>query len=540
MRRRSFLNGLIASAALSVFSLRRARGQAWSGYTFRHGVASGDPLDDGVILWTRVSGANSGALKVTWEVARDPDMLRIVQRGDAWTDDDRDYTVKADVRGLRPGAVYYYRFEVYGAVSEVGRTRTLPEGHVEQARFAVVSCSNHPYGFFHAYREIANRDDLDGVVHLGDYIYEYGLGGYGTEYAEALDRAPEPPTELLTLHDYRLRHAQYKADVDSRAMHARHPLIAVWDDHEIANDAFWHGAENHEEQDGDFEARARAAVRAYFEWMPIRGRADGADTRIFRTFEYGDLLSLVMLDTRLYGRDRQPDVPVGDEQLDLETIMGRRSDADKQMLGQRQQQWLRGKLQGSRSTWQVIGQQVLLAPVYSPDLEPLLDPEGEYAISEEQLMASIAMSKSNPPLLLDTWNGYPAAREALLADLQDHARNPVVLTGDLHTSMCNEVIADGDDKPVTVEFMVTSVTSPGFAEYLPERRPNAISDAAIELNPWVKYMETNRRGWMCFTIDHEQCEAEWHLLDTVHKTGYTSTVDRQHAVRAGQIEKGVT
>jgi len=538
MRRRSFLGSLASVLSSGLFASRSAQAQSWSGYGFGHGVASGDPLEDGMVLWTRVSGARSGPLRVDWEIARDPEMLRTVQRGEVWTDENRDYTVKAYVHRLKPGTTYFYRFSAYGARSPVGRTRTLPSGDVGRVKLAVVSCSNHPYGYFHAYREIARREDVDAVVHLGDYIYEYPMGGYATERAGALGRVPEPTHELLTLDDYRRRHAQYKADPDSQAMLAAHPLIAVWDDHEIANDAWQRGAENHQGGEGSFQARADAAVRAYFEWMPIRGQGRGASTRIFRSFRYGDLLSLTMLDTRLYGRDRQPDVAVGSESLTREQVAAAMRDPTRHLLGPYQERWLRHTLTKSNTTWQFIGQQVMVAPMRSPDLGPLVDRDKPSMLPAGVLDHNIALSRGNPPLLLDTWDGYPVARERFLAMLAEVAANPVVLSGDLHTSMANELRRSGANAPTAVEFMTSSVTSPGFAEYLPERRPGAIRDAAIELNPWVKYMETDRRGWLCLTVTPEECLGEWHLLDTVHERQYSATVDRRLAVRAGEVGRG--
>lgn len=539
MLRRSFVRGLFASLAFSLFGTQRSCTRPSGAYEFAHGVASGDPLHDGVVLWTRVSGAKGEPLTVGWEIAEDSAMQRVVRRGDVSTGDDRDYTVKADVRGLDAGVEYYYRFAVDGSYSPVGRTRTLPGGHIDAASFAVVSCSNYPYGFFHAYRDIAEQEDLLAVIHLGDYIYEYGMGEYATEFAEALGRVPQPAGEVRTLNDYRRRHAQYKADPDSRAMLARHPLIAVWDDHEIANDAWRNGAQNHQADDGDFHVRVDAAVQAYFEWMPIRGQAAGSATRIFRSFECGDLLSLTMLDTRLYGRDRQPDVPASGETLSREAIADSMRDPDRHLLGAQQERWLNDTLGKAETTWQFVGQQVLVAPLRSPDLEPLLDRDRPSMLAPEALDHNIELSKSNPPLLLDTWDGYPPARERFLAILAGSAPNPVVLSGDLHTSMATELTPLGAERPVAAEFMTTSVTSPGFAEYLPERHPGAVRDAVIELNPWVKYMETDRRGWLRMTVDHDECVGEWRLLDTVHERGYTVSTDNRLALRAGEIDKGL-
>ena len=536
MLRRTFVSLLVGGLLAVLGGCRPIKPGAARKYEFRHGVASGDPLQHGVIIWTRVSGAESEPVTVNWQVATDPEMTVTIASGAIVTGPDRDYTVKADVRGLPPGRRLYYRFSVGGSDSPLGRTRTLPEGSIEKATFAVVSCSNYPTGYFHAYREIARRDDVDAVLHLGDYLYEYGLGEYGTEYAEALGRIPEPTGELSSLADYRRRHAQYKADPDSREMLAAHPLIAVWDDHEIANDAWRDGAENHDEGEGDWQERARVAIQAYLEWMPVRATAAGHETRIFRDFRYGDLLTLIMLDTRIYGRDRQPIVSEDMRPEDVAAVLG---DTDRDLLGAVQSSWLRDTLaDADATTWQVLGQQVLVSPVRAPDLEPLLDPDGPTPLSPEFLESSIRMSKQNPPILLDTWDGYAAARERLLADLRS-AANPVILSGDLHTSIAGNLVPAGAEEPVAVEFMTTSVTSPGFAEYLPERRPGAVRDATLEMNPDLAYMETDRRGWLCMTFTRTDCTGEWHLLDGIRSADYHVTVDKRLAVQAGRVAEGL-
>ena len=537
MLRRNFLRAIVGVLVASLAGLRAGPARAAAALRFDHGVASGDPLSDGIILWTRVSGASEGSLPVRWLLASDPDMKRIVHHGIAWTDDWADYTVKADVRGLAPGTTFHYCFEIDGVRSPVGRTRTLPGGAVASARFAVVSCSNHPAGYFNVYRDIALDGTLDAVIHLGDYIYEYGMGEYATEHAERLGRIPEPMGEVTTLDDYRRRHAQYKADPDSIAMHARHPLVAVWDDHEIANDAWRGGAQNHQDGEGGWEERRDAALRAWFEWMPVRGVPEGANTRIFRRFRYGDLVSLIMLDTRLYGRDRQADA--GDT-VTQESVSAALADPERRMLGHRQEGWLRRTLRADAdTTWQVIGQQVMLAPVFAPELGPLLDLERPSMLPREQLDHYIALSKGNPPMVLDTWNVYPFARESLLADLQELAPNPVVLSGDLHTSMASNVHRHGAEEPVTVEIMPPAVSSPGFDEYLPLREPGALSDAAMRVNPAVRYMDTRHRGWVRLAVTGDECTAEWHLVDTVYSRDYSTEVAARFSVAAGKVTAGL-
>jgi alkaline phosphatase D len=534
--RRKFIRVLAGSTIFSWAGFRASKASAATA-RFDHGVASGDPLSDRVILWTRVSNFNDEPAIVNWKIASDSGMNSVVNQGTYVTGPESDYTVKVDADKLPSGRILWFQFEIDGVLSPVGRTKTAATGSLEAARFAVVSCANHPYGYFHAYREIANRDDLDAVIHLGDYIYEYGMGGYATEKAEELDRIPEPSTEAISLSDFRRRHAQYKADADSIAMHGQHPLIAIWDDHEIGNDSWRGGAENHQDDEGTWANRRDSAIQAYLEWMPIRAAHYSEDTKIFRRFEYGDLLSLLMLDTRIYGRDRQPDV--GDD-VTVESVTAAMGNPERRVLGRRQEGWLRRNLQASEGfTWQIIGQQILVSPVRTPDLEPLLDLDGESMLSIEQLKQYIGLSKSNPPMLLDTWDGYPSARQDFLKDLYEYATNPVVLSGDLHTPLAGNLIPWGHQNPVAVEFMTGSVTSPGFAEYFPERERGGIREATLELNPSLSYLETEWRGWMCLSVTRETCTAEWHLLDTVHSESYRSEMMKRLAVRAGYISDGI-
>lgn len=240
---------------------------------FLHGVASGDPLADRVVLWTRVTGdADAPAeIPVSWVIAEDPALKRIVGAGVTLTSQDVDFTVKIDAEGLKAEKTYYFRFRSLGHSSPIGRTKTLPKKDraLERLRLAFASCSNYPYGFFNAYGAIAQRPDLDAVLHLGDYLYEYANGEYGD--GSAIGRVPNPDREIVSLADYRARHAQYKTDPDLQEAHRQHPFIVVWDDHETTNNSWRDGAENHQPEEGDFQARKAAAIQAYFEWMPLRG-----------------------------------------------------------------------------------------------------------------------------------------------------------------------------------------------------------------------------------------------------------------------------
>jgi alkaline phosphatase D len=402
MQRRGFLKILLAGLLTIAAGVRSRLALASKPRVFLHGIASGDPLQDRVILWTRITVDNAPRVDVAWRVAEDREMKRLIARGRTRTDASRDFTVKVDVRGLPAGRTLYYQFTAADEHSAIGRTRTLPDGQTEMARLAVVSCSNYPAGFFNVYRDVAGRSDLDAVLHLGDYIYEYGMGGYGTRDAEALGRIPQPVTELHSLQDYRQRYAQYKSDPDSQAMLASLPLIAVWDDHELANDSWRHGAEGHSPDEGAWAARYRAAIQAYFEWMPIRGKPKGGKTRIFREFRFGNLASLLMLDTRFYGRDPQPSVGANVTQDSIAAAM---ADPNRRMLGPTQERWLRKRLKRANDTrWQLIGQQVLVSRMTSPDLEPLVDPDRPSEFSKERLQRIIERSKDNPPSVLDSWD----------------------------------------------------------------------------------------------------------------------------------------
>lgn len=278
---------------------------------FDYGVASGDPLQNAVILWTHVTPLDEDdrlePIPVRWVVADDAELEDIVAEGEAPATAATDFTVKVDAKGLTPGQNYYYGFSVGNQNSPTGQTKTLPGSKTERVKLAVVSCSNYPAGYFNVYRAIAQRDDIDTVVHLGDYFYEYGADGFGGETGKALGRISDPAHEIVSLDDYRTRHAQYRNDPDLQEMTARHPMIAVWDDHETANNSYMQGAQNHDESEGDWEIRKAAAIRAYHEWLPIRAPDPSQLERTYRSFQYGDLATLIMLDTRLVGRDKQID-----------------------------------------------------------------------------------------------------------------------------------------------------------------------------------------------------------------------------------------
>jgi alkaline phosphatase D len=302
--RRSVLAGI--GATFGAIALRGHEVVADAAAHFTHGIASGDPLQDRVILWTRVIPGNGQDHHISgsWEVSKDSTFQSIISSGTFKTSAEHDYTVKVDATGLTAGNQYYYRFVAKGINSPIGKTKTLPSNSVKDLKFAVVSCSNYPQGYFNVYGEIAKRD-FDAVLHLGDYIYEYAEGVYSNPEAIEKGRSVKPTHEITKLEDYRMRYGIYRTDEDLQAIHQAHPFINVWDDHEIANDTWENGAENHTEDEGPFGARRRAAIQAFYEWLPIRENDPDLTGEIYRTFNFGDLASLIMLDTRLIGRDEQ-------------------------------------------------------------------------------------------------------------------------------------------------------------------------------------------------------------------------------------------
>jgi alkaline phosphatase D len=472
------------------------RGAAPASDLFRHGVASGDPLADRVILWTRVTAPGAASVPVRWRIARDPALRQIVAEGAAEASPERDFTLKVDAAGLEAGTSYWYGFEAAGAASPVGRTRTLPGAGAERLRLAFVSCANITQGYFNAYADLARRGDLDFVLHLGDYIYEYANGSYGD--GRALGRVPEPDRELLTLADYRTRYAHYRRDPDLQALHARHPLIAAPDDHEIANDAWRGGAQNHQEaSEGSYAERRAAAVRAYREWLPLReeGMAgpEARDPRLWRSFRVGGLAELLMLETRLAGRDRPC---AGDAECS--------ADPARSLLGAEQERWLRERLSASKRegvAWRLLGQQVLFGQVRTAE-------------------GGIWMP--------DTWGGFPAARERVLAHLREHAiDNVVVLSGDVHSSWALELASDPFDPGVydpatgrgslAVELVCPAVSS---APPVRDRADATEREAGSrERLPHLRYVDLWQRGYGLLDLDRRRARAEWWHVDGVEERG---------------------
>ena len=523
---------------------------------FMYGVASGDPLADRVMLWTHARfPSHSDAVELRYEVADDAGFKSIVATGKATAGPATGYTAKVDATGLAPGKTYYYRFTNGWVFSPVGRTRTLPVA-ATAVKFAVMSCANYPAGLFNVYAEVA-RSDAQFAVHLGDYIYEYDAAGYASAGAAALGRSSLPANELLTLDDYRQRHAQYKSDADSKAMHARLPMIAVWDDHEIANDTYKDGAQNHSvATEGSWQARKAAALQAYHEWMPIRTGAD--PSRIYRSFNFGQLLSLHMLDTRLVGRDVQVDI------AELAGLAGAAKQAaamatfsspTRQLLGAEQLAWLSNQMAGSTATWQVLGQQVLmarlefpvsvLAALNSTDTSPAAQAAGAAAVTayltakatpaaqRTPEQAALMNPQLNPKLgyNLDAWDGYIVARETVLGTALALGKKLVTLAGDTHNAWHSDLTLMGLSNPalanvkVGEEFATSSVSSPGLESYLalPSAQVKGIFEGVVDDLNWL---DPSRRGYLVMSFTATEAKGEWVFVDTISSRSYVATVGK--------------
>jgi len=499
---------------------------------FAHGVASGDPLPHAVVLWTRVTptaasrpGSGKGPqVAVRWEVARDARFRHVVRRGVFRTGPSRDHTVKVDVGGLDPATWYHYRFVVDrsdGPVrSRVGRTRTAPaaDSRPERLRLGFASCANFPDGFFAAYRGLAERDDLHAVVHLGDYLYESGSSGL---------RAHQPAHEIVTLADYRQRHAQYKTDPDLQAAHAKFPWIVTWDDHEVTNDAYRDGAENHDPGEGSYARRRARAHRAYDEWMPARldgTAALGDGTRLYRRLRFGRLAELSMLDLRSY-RDQQVAVPGLDTSVD---------DPDRTITGEAQLRWLTDGLDNDRAQWKLVGTSVMFAPLKVaalPDdvvaaintLTPLLAQDGVYANA-------------------DQGDGYTADRRTVLEHLQSQkVSDTVFLTGDIHSAWAIDIPVDAGTYPLTgtaaVEFVCTSVTSDNLKDVLgtpPRSAPNLAAEQVIlAANQHIKYLNFDDHGFCVLDVTAERTQCDWFIIGSRANRRSKVTWTRSFATRSG-------
>ncbi|NUF43568.1 alkaline phosphatase D family protein [Acinetobacter pittii] len=517
---------------------------------FLHGVASGDPLQDKVILWTRLTPVDfSAPLKVTWEIATDDQFKQNLKTGTVQTNKTDDFTVKVDATGLQAGMTYYYRFRFGSKVSPVGQTKTLPVT-TNKVSFAVCSCSNYPAGYFYVYREMA-KQNVDVVIHLGDYIYEYGADGYATEDAAKLGRTlpSDNNKEIIKLDDYRKRYALYRQDKDLQAVHQRHPFIVIWDDHELANDTWREGGENHQSNEGPFLERKLAALQAYFEWMPIRPVSSTDHLNIYRQFNFGSLVQLTMLDTRIIARDKQleyTDYMIASG-LDAQKFQADLTDPKRTLMGYTQRDWLVDKLKQSTATWNVIGQQVLMSKMWIP--AELLASLGQItsggtspdtlakmnAQITELVILKLRLEQGDPtltvqekarvttlvPYNLDAWDGYYAEREFLYDKLAELNKKIIVLAGDTHNAWTSYLYSQKGEY-VGVELATSSVSSPGLEKYLsiPLAQLQQFEFAFTTLIDELAYCNLNQRGYLMVTLDDKQVLSDWIFVDSIKNAEY--------------------
>jgi alkaline phosphatase D len=466
---------------------------------FSLGVASGDPLPDGVVIWTRLApdplakdgsgGMPARKVPVRWEVATDEGFRKVVRRGWSFATPELAHSVHVDVEGLDPAREYFYRFKVGPEISPVGRTKTAPTpgAKVSELRFAFASCQQYEHGYYTAYRHMA-EEELDLVVHLGDYIYEYGPNEYVTPGGNV--RKHVPGSEIFGLRAYRIRHAQYKTDRNLRAAHAAFPWIVTWDDHEVENNYADEISEEDSEQDQDpevFLRRRAAAYQAFYEHMPLRRSSvpRGPNARLYRRLTYGKLAEFNVLDTRQYRTDQ----PCGDA---YPADCPGRFDPDQTITGERQERWLRRGLAASHSRWNVLAQQIFMAQI---DL----------------------VGGPKEGFYVDGWDGYVASRDRLLDFLyRRRISNPVVLTGDWHANWLCDLKTDFNDpdSPVVgAEFVGTSITSTDYAAARP-----AYGDVVLDENPHIRFFD-NQRGYVRCRLTPEEWRTDYRVVPYVKRPG---------------------
>lgn len=512
---------------------------------FLHGVASGDPLPTAVVLWTRItptaaSKPGSGAgptVSVGWAIATDKAFKKVVRKGTVKTGPSADHTVKIDATGLRAGTRYYFRFAHRGKISPVGSTRTAPAttASPSRLRFGVVSCSNYEAGFFSAYRHLAGHD-IDAVLHLGDYIYEYGSGEYGMGRDNVVVRQAEPKNEIVSLADYRVRHATHKADPDLQKLHARVPFICTWDDHEVANDAYVGGAENHDPAtEGDWQKRRLAAWRAYDEWMPVRlsGTARlGDGSQIYRRFQFGQLANLSMLDLRTYRS-----APGG-----TFTDVPDRDAPAREIAGSRQLGWLEQGLATESSQWKLVGNPVMISPVLIP---PLPNRVRDALEDFEGLLPAEGVAYNT-----DQWDGYTAERRRVLEFLADHGiLDTVFLTGDIHSAWACDLPVNPGTYPlsttVATELVCTSVTSNNLKDITgtPAGTTSTAVEAAIQTaNRHVKYLDFDSHGYSVLDVTPARVQMDWYVISDRADPKATVRLSQSYEVPASsqQVRKATT
>lgn len=554
LNRRDFIkNTVIAATGLIVMPTLFSSCAKDEGFTpqgtfgFLEGVASFDPTQNSIILWTRYTRATNEATSgtIALDVATDASFKTLVASQQVQLDPNRDNTIYVDVKNLLSNTTYFYRFrnENSKSTSVVGQTKTLPaKGNVNSVKLAVVSCANFQAGLFNVYGAVA-ESDADVVVHLGDYIYEYGEGEYGTNSGTvSLGRVHKPTKEIVSLDDYRTRYRQYRSDVQLQKAHQMKPFICVWDDHELTNDAYKDGAQNHQASEGDYNTRKANALQAWHEYLPARVNDK---SKIYRSFDLGGIANLMMLDTRIIGRDKPLNyldyINFATGGLNTQAFLTAWQNPNRTLLGTEQRSWLMSQIGGNTATWQVLGNQVLMAKIWVPielltliaqlraagSITPAL--LAQYNTTVTQLVTIKARIKAGDPTVtaaerarvetalpynLDAWDGYLVEREMIFAAA---ARKKLVsLAGDTHNAWHARLTNNTKEK-VGIEFATASVSSPGF-EALFGTDPMVIggfqqSNEAL-IDDLIK-SDASRRGFLLVTFTNSTATADWRFVPTI-------------------------
>ena len=502
---------------------------------FIHGVASGDPDRNSVVIWTRVSQIKN-TVQVSWQLATDVNFNNIIKAGNIKTDASRDYTVKVLVNDLPSGTEFFYKFESDAKTSPVGRTRTLPTGHVDKLVLALATCANYPFGYFNAYDAIARDQSIDVVVHMGDYIYEYGVDGFGGSEGKRIGRSHLPNHEILNLDDYRQRHAQYKTDLGSLSMHARHPLIVMWDDHETANNPWMGGASNHQDDEGNWQARRRASLQAYYEWVPVRDPVHEVDRQNYwRHYKFGNLASLITLESRHSGRSEQisldQNLPnLRNKQLAQDFMKNVVGVENRNMLSKDMESFLSKELKESVDAgrqWRIIGNPSVIAKSTSPELKGSffnqlmseLQPQQQHKLAE-----LIHLGEIDIPADLDMWDGYPAARERFYQIAKNAgAQDLLVVSGDSHSFWAN-ALYDSDNLAMGVELGATGISSPRSLMKLGEKAMKQYDELNMAHNKEIVWADGRHRGFIRLEINHQSSHADFVTVSNVESREYETKI----------------
>ena len=509
MNRRFFIKSLfflLAAIPLKISSFSKK-----NTISFDYSVASGDPTNTHVILWTKITPVNKLAHKVNWEISSDSAFNSIISKGIATAESIDDYTIKVDanIPNNFNGKKVFYRFRAGGVISDTGITSTLPTENPNIFNISFCSCSNYPAGYFNAYKDMANDKEIDLVLHLGDYLYEYSSNGYASSDAKKMGRVVDPPNEIISLDDYRRRYKTYRKDKDLQLLHQNKPFITVWDDHEITNDTWKHGAQNHNFGEGSFKDRKNNALKAYYEWMPIRQAGD--KDKIWRSFSVGTLINLLMLDTRSYGRE---------EQLNISSYMrGKILDKKKfkedlakprDLLGNDQMNWINKSLD-KKYKWSIFGQQLLIGPKHLPSIFNSKEMDSSNSDETKQLAGQ------KLPFNTDQWDGYPKERDKFY-NIISQSQSNLILAGDSHNSWLSNLY-DKDEKFIGIEVGAPAISSPSFADTFQDLTER-VENSFVNENKDLLWVNGKHKGYVSMNISDEYIDIKFKYVSTVKTKEY--------------------